>query len=181
MLSLLRSGYKSVFGCTWARPDRRPIDSHASGPTTGTKIVTSAQIMACAEVRRLAVRAIETSATTVRAMTRTENKVHAMSYPTGMIGLMELLMSSAYGEGSAGGNGTGGNGQALCYAWAARKPNPQRALTPESLFTGEGSWLLQDAGRNPVMHGVQALNAAVESRVVRPGQAGPKAVVVWRL
>ena len=60
------------------------------------------------------------------------------------------------------------------------EPNPQRAATPESLFTVEGSWLLQDAGRNPVIFGVQAFNAAVESRVVRPGQAGPKPLV-WRL
>jgi hypothetical protein len=34
--------------------------------------------------------------------------------------------------------------------------------------------------RNPVMHGAQSFNAAVESRVVRPGQAGPEPLV-WRL
>jgi hypothetical protein len=68
-------------------------------------------------------------------MTRTENIVHAMSYPTGMIGLMELPMPSAYGEGSASGNSTVGSGQALCYAWAARNRNAERTAASDPWLT----------------------------------------------
>lgn len=128
-LRLVRGNdYRSVLGCTWARPDLRPIESHATGPRTGTKIVTSTQIRAWVEVRRLAVRAIEKSATTIRAMTRTETIVHAMSYPTGMIGLIELPMSSAYGEESAYRYGTGSKDHALSFVWSVRTGNALRAL-----------------------------------------------------
>jgi len=130
---VLRNGYKSVLGCTWASPDRRPIESHASGPTTGTKIVTSAQTRACVDVRRLAVRAIETSATTTRAMTRSETMVQAMSYPVGIIGLMESPMASAYGEGSTNGNGTAATSYVL-----RGQPVNRRSIGPRSRAQSHG-------------------------------------------